>query len=305
MNAALQLKLDWAGLRAALQTRALWFFFAVWLLSNALLLARGLLEPLGVVYGLSVFALTAATVLITRPAPPGAAAPPAAERRRLWLQVAFILLIVALTAVRGLVFHNVVYWRVPLWTDLFDTVEAAAVTYGVPNPNYLSNPLAYFVIPLAGLLLLGARWRTLGFEPGRSVGRVLLLWCALPLLIMAYLVLGGQVALLRAGQAVVSNSLQNGFFEEFLMRGALQTRLARLLPPAWALVITALIFGAWHLGLGFANTGGDSLLAALASTLANQAALGLAFGAIFVRTGNLLAPSVVHVMLNVVGAFLG
>ena len=161
MNAALRLNRN--QLRTALRTPALRFFLTVWAASTLFLLARGQLNAFLVAYSLGVFGLTGATILIT-PAPPADEASAPAERRRLWFQVVFLLLIIALTAIGGMVFHNVVYWRVPIWTDMFDLVESFAVTAGVRNPNYISNPLAYFVIPLIGLLLLGARWRTLGFE---------------------------------------------------------------------------------------------------------------------------------------------
>lgn len=58
--------------------------------------------------------------------------------------------------------------------------------------------------------------------------------------------------------------------EEFLFRGALQTRLRWLRGPGWALVIQALVFGAWHLGLGYATTDYAGFLPALASTLSHQ-----------------------------------
>jgi membrane protease YdiL (CAAX protease family) len=103
------------------------------------------------------------------------------------------------------------------------------------------------------------------------------------------------------GARLLSNAIQNGFFEEFLFRGALQTRLRRILNPAWAVVIQALIFGVWHLGLGYTNTAYDGFLPAVTATLVNQAVLGLAFGMIFERTRNLLAPSVVHVFFNSMG----
>jgi len=95
--------------------------------------------------------------------------------------------------------------------------------------------------------------------------------------------------------------MNNGFFEEFLFRGALQTRLRALRGPGWALVIQALVFGAWHLGLGYTNTDHAGLLPALASTIVYQATLGLAFGVIFERTRNLLAPSVAHILVNSLG----
>ena len=67
------------------------------------------------------------------------------------------------------------------------------------------------------------------------------------------------------------------------------------------MVVQALVFGAWHLGLGFDNTGHAGLLPALASTIVNQAVIGLAFGVIFERTRNLVAPTIAHILVDSLG----
>jgi membrane protease YdiL (CAAX protease family) len=211
--------------------------------------------------------------------------------------VGLILLFIVLAGWNGLVFHGVVAAEaaIPLWTPLMDWLQRlGGQLFG--NDNYIANPVAYFVLPLAALLLTGARLPELGFGRGHRVGRVLLLWCALPLALFAVALLAGQVTPARLGARFVSNFMQNGLWEEFLFRGALQTRLRRLWTPGWALVV-----GAWHLGLGFTNTGHEGWLPALASVIVHQAVVGLAFGVIFERTRNLLAPSVVHIVVNMVG----
>ena len=169
-------------------------------------------------------------------------------------------------------------------------------TFG--NDNYISNPVQYFVIPVIVLLLLGAKLPDLGFGRGYRVLRVTLIWCIVPVLAIIYLLFSGAL-LSWVGQMLFSNSLNNGFFEEFLFRGALQTRLRRLMSPAWALVLQAVLFGVWHVGLGYGNYGEPGgVISALASTIAFQAVLGLAFGYIFERSRNLFAPSVFHVLYN-------
>ena len=92
--------------------------------------------------------------------------------------------------------------------------------------------------------------------------------------------------------------LQNGFGEEFLFRGALQTRLRALLSPSWAIVIQALLFGIWHFGANFGHNGINSINAVIAFSVVLQGTAGLAFGIIFQRTRNLLACTVFHVVLN-------
>jgi len=92
--------------------------------------------------------------------------------------------------------------------------------------------------------------------------------------------------------------LQNGFGEEFLYRGALQTRLRALLSPSWAIVIQALLFGIWHFGANVGSKGITGTTAVIAFSVLVQATAGLVFGIIFQRTRNLLACSVIHVVVN-------
>ncbi len=64
-------------------------------------------------------------------------------------------------------------------------------------------------------------------------------------------------------------------------------------------MLQAVLFGVWHVGLGYGNYGEPGgVISALASTIAFQAVLGLAFGYIFERSRNLFAPSVFHVLYN-------
>lgn len=170
--------------------------------------------------------------------------------------------------------------------------------------NALANPLQYFVIPLLVLLLLGAKPAELGLGRGWRVARVCALWLALPALIWAALLILGLLPLQTLVRRLLSNALQNGFFEEFLLRGAVQTRLERLLTPANALVLQALVFGLWHIEANIRMMDGN-LLAGLATCIATQAVSGLCLGVVFRRTGNLVAPTVVHVAMNALGQTFG
>lgn len=281
--------------------RATWVFAAAWLLSALVLVVSG--------YGFPVFSAVMAilyllfcllTVAITEPNPPVRAV--ASERPRLWLQLGIIAVFIVLTALGGLAFHGVLPddFSVPLWSPLVKALEDIGGNW-FGNDNYLANPVKYFVLPLIALLLAGARFRGLGFARGHRVGRVLLLWGAPLLAYFVYALVSGQTTLTRLASRLVSNFMQNGFFEEFLFRGALQTRLRLFTGAGWALVLQALLFGVWHLGLGFTNTGHAGLLPATASTIVNQAVIGLAFGVLFERTRNLLMPSIVHILINTLG----
>jgi membrane protease YdiL (CAAX protease family) len=280
---------------------AAWLFAAAWLGSALVLVVSGLGFPFfSLLSGSGYLLLSLLTVALTRAAPAPPAAP--AERPRLWLQVGLLLPFVALTAWGGLAFHRVVApdAAIPLWSPLVAALQRLGGAW-FGNDRYVANPVTYLALPLAVLLLADARPPALGFGRGHRVGRVLLLWCALPLIYLAYALLSGRLAPGRLLMRFVSNFMQNGLFEEFLFRGALQTRLRRLWTPGWALVAQALVFGAWHLGLGYTNTGHAGLLPALASTVVNQAVIGLALGVLFERTRNLLAPSVAHIIANSLG----
>jgi membrane protease YdiL (CAAX protease family) len=170
--------------------------------------------------------------------------------------------------------------------------------------NALANPLQYFLIPLLALLLLGARPAELGLGSGWRVGRVCALWLALPALIWLVLLGLGLLPVQTLVRRLLSNTLQNGFFEEFLLRGALQTRLERLLAPADALIVQALVFGLWHIEVNTRMMDGN-LLAGLAVCVTSQAVSGLCLGLVFRRTGNLVAPTVVHVAMNALGQTFG
>ncbi|MBP2017815.1 membrane protease YdiL (CAAX protease family) [Symbiobacterium terraclitae] len=89
----------------------------------------------------------------------------------------------------------------------------------------------------------------------------------------------------------------NGFTEEFLFRGALQTRLALLTGDGWGLVLTSLIFGVMHVGAAAALLGGD-FLAGMALCVASHAPAGLLFGLTALRTRSLISPTVAHIALN-------
>jgi membrane protease YdiL (CAAX protease family) len=266
-------------------------------LAAILLLASGVPFPLGgLLIGPASLALALLTFLATEPNPGDLA--PGAELPRIRLRVAIVAAVIVLTGIRALEFHGVIPpGSVPLWSDLSDgLVDLGDGWFG--NGFLLANPVLYFGVPVALLLLAGATWKELGLGWGHRVGRVVLLWAAIPVAFLAIALASGQLTPARLGGSLVSNAFQNGFFEEFLFRGALQGGLRRLIGPAWALVIQALAFGAWHLGLGFTNTEDAGLLPALASVTVFQAVLGLSFGVILERTRNLVAPSVAHVLVN-------
>jgi membrane protease YdiL (CAAX protease family) len=284
----------------ALRNPALKFFAVIWLISLVVLLANGYGQRLTGLLPFVIGELVLAGITLLVFAPALDSSIPYGKRGRITGQLLVIALIIILTALDGLQFHNVFSGTVPLWTDLRQTLEQLGGQL-LGNDNYIANPVLYFVIPFILLLALRARPRELGLGRGRNVIRVTLLWCTIPAALLVFVLVSGQVALSRVISRLISNALQNGFFEEFLFRGALQTRLQKFMTPSWSLVIQALLFGLWHIGLGMSEFGAQGWLTAAASTILIQGTFGLAMGVIFARSGNLLAGSLFHVLSNTFG----
>ena len=279
-------------------------YAALWLIAAVFLVVRGqsILGSVAFLLGTMVFVVI--TVALTED-PPEVAVPAPVARRRVSAQLAVALLVVGITGYEGLAFHRVIPRDaafVPLWTpvtDWFGQLGSRYLSPAIVGDPYrvVANPARYVLLLLPQLLLLGARPRELGLGRGHRTWRVLAVWCAIPLVWWAIALATGQLRPAVLGRRLVSHSLQNGFFEEFLFRGALQTRLAALLGQGWGVVLQALVFGLWHLGANIRDTGGD-VPAGIAYTIISQGTFGLAMGLLRLRTRNLAACSVVHVVNN-------
>ena len=288
------------ALGPALRSPAAWTFLAVWLAAATYLAITGhastSLVWLGIVIGLGLFlVLTVALTTGARQHATEGQDPP--RSTLLWLQVALLVAVSLLTA--QLVPSVLNY--IPLWSPFVRFLQEAAqwlVQAGyLKNPNYLVNPVLFFVVPFPLLLLLGARWRSLGFGRGHCTWRIVALWSIGVVGYWIFNLITGNWSIGRLGHTLLSNAMKNGFWEEFLFRGALQTRLTRLISPSWGLVISSLGFGLWHIATNMRQLEGDFLAGAAMSILV-QGSLGLALGVIFLRTHNLLACSVIHVVMN-------
>jgi membrane protease YdiL (CAAX protease family) len=171
--------------------------------------------------------------------------------------------------------------------------EATAANAGASNPFILINPLHYFLVPLLVLIALGATARSLGLQMGY---RSWVVGTAIGGLVLLLQITGGLSLAAIPGKVIV-NLLQTGFSEEFLWRGAVQTRLHQLAGTEWALVLASVAFGLWHIFTNATLMGGG-LLAGAAEGIIGQSAVGLALGFMFIRTGSLLAPSIVHIVID-------
>ena len=268
---------------AVVRSPATWLFAGIWVAALTYLLVTGYTEFL-----ISILEEDAVTLLIvlfvvplTRNAPPVTIVLPH-SRPILWLQVAMLGVVILIAGFSGLVFHDLIpSLHYPSWFAHF-----------LP----LINPLLYFVLPTTLLYFTGVRWREIGFGSGWHSWRVIILYIGVRCIFGVIGVLSFVTSLhqlLFLPVVFGRNMLENGFSEEFLFRGALQTRLRWLLSPSWAVVASSLVFGLWHIGAVTQNAGGNYLVGA-AYSIVSQATIGLFFGLIFWRTRNLLACSVIH-----------
>ncbi|HWI66724.1 MAG TPA: CPBP family intramembrane glutamic endopeptidase [Symbiobacteriaceae bacterium] len=164
-----------------------------------------------------------------------------------------------------------------------------------PWTMLIVNPAIMVLAPGVLLLALGVKLPDLGLGKGRRSWLLGLLWSAPYFLWVAVeMILTGTPAPLRILTRAFNSFFMNGFSEEFLWRGAVQTRLERALGNQWGLVLASLLFGIWHVGANLQVFPGD-YLGAIAMGVASQSVLGLAFGYLFQRTGNLIAPTLMHI----------
>lgn len=275
---------------------AVWTFAACWIIAALRLWSVGHWRPVAVYSGalLGVVLFSWLTVRITE-TPPDYADPDRGDNEdgtwKLWVGVVLIAAVILNTM--GLL----PWWVLPGTEQVEQWFGKTAERLGLPY-NYGRNPVAYCLIPLVFLVPL-TRFRHLGIQQGHRTANVVALWCTIPLLVAVESLLSGATTLGKYWQTVISNTMQNGPWEEFLFRGALQTRLVMLLKAPWGIVLTSLLFGIWHFPAQLQYADG-SLGVAVARTIIMQATLGLSFGIIYWRTRNLAACSVCHVIFNTV-----
>ncbi len=309
-------------LRAASRHPASWLFAAVCLLCAGYLAAIGdwnlLLLAVGSSVATGVFVLL--TLPLTTPVPdaPWPAAWPAATsatssagsakaRRWLWAQVGVLAVFALLIYHWALLGHAILppaLLNIPLWTPFLEwTYHGVQFLVGshMPSAFPLNDvaPVIMFLVPGAALLLLGARPRELGFARGYRSWRVAAVWSLVPALIIGINLLSGTILPADLPWRTIQTTFNSGPFEEFFFRGALMTRLARLLGDGWGIVLSGIAFGLLHVG---AQTSGDArgnVLAGAALAILLQGVGGVGFAIVFRRTRNLLASSIIHVISNV------
>ncbi|AOT02809.1 hypothetical protein [Arthrobacter sp. U41] len=138
-----------------------WFYAALWL-ASALVLGvggAGLSVAVSLLVGCVLLLLSLLVVGTSRPVP-AAVALTGGARRRVWLQLGLVLVVIVLTAWNNLAFHHVLPpgSAIPGWTVLVDWLgRLGEQWFGTGLGSVVVNPVTYVVIPLVLLLLAGAR----------------------------------------------------------------------------------------------------------------------------------------------------
>ena len=99
-----------------------------------------------------------------------------------------------------------------------------------------------------------------------------------------------------------------GFTEEFFFRGVVQRRLQALVPGWIAVLVTAVLFGLYHLPYAYLHprwpSHGD-WPAALSAAFGQGIPAGIILGSLYLRSGNnLLACAVCHALINLLPGML-
>ena len=171
----------------------------------------------------------------------------------------------------------------------------------------------------AGLVALargaGLGWDDLGFER-KSVGRGLLVGLGAAVLIGAVIALGVAIPALRTffesddvatatpGEqwytALIRIPIGTALFEEVLFRSVLLGALLRLTTVKWAVAISAVAFGLWHVVPTWETVEGSGLevLGLIVGTVVTTTVAGVGFALLRIWSDSIVAPILAHTATN-------
>jgi hypothetical protein len=184
------------------------------------------------------------------------------------LELDSLPVLVALTAVGQVGFLLVGY--------AYARLASVRVRVAVPTRRDLGYALGGTVGALALAVGLSALLSVLGLTPGSVLEDAV---AAQPTLLLAL----AALSVLLVAPA-----------EEFLFRGVIQTRLRRAFGPIGAVAGASLLFGSLHL----ANYTGP--VAPIVAGALLITSVGVVFGVVYERTGNLVVPVLTHGVYNLV-----
>lgn len=236
----------------------------------------------------------------------GSALPAARQpRATILIQLGVIAAAIGLTAMSGLRFHGVISSTIPPWDAFIRSVAPLGDVLRI-GQNQAINVATYVIVPGLLVLLLGAKFREIGFSRFSSNWwKLAMLWIALPALGWIVALATGQSTVTRMLWQLLRNGLSNGFSEEFLFRGLLFTRLKNLLNAEAALVLQAVAFGLWHFGYDVSSAPNHNLTVAFADMFASQVVVGYGLGWLMLKSGNIVLPSAFHLAIDSLGEAFG
>ena len=182
-------------------------------------------------------------------------------------------------------------WRAGICGKLFPFLPADFSCFKNLEWEIVPKVLEMVVLPMGVLFWLGYRWHW----SWRAW------WIALPILLAtaAYSVYTHWNDLPKFGQHTVEYFFAAGLPEEVIFRAILLTRLeAWLRNPAWALLVSSVLFGLSHLPINYLVFTAQNWREAWITLLTFQMGFGVAFAFAYQRTRNVLPLAVLHALVD-------
>jgi membrane protease YdiL (CAAX protease family) len=223
--------------------------------------------------------------------------------------------------------HPAMEW----WIAVGWYVVFMVLSFITKGGGILANDIAkwlWFVI-----LPLGSLWFVCGRNPNlasflrsfglhrQGLGKALLLGLVAFIILLPFILMSMPASQLKKIHDIFQQPLQAmviipvsfllllftaGFTEEIFFRGILQSRLAKVMKSELrSCLIIAVLFGLYHLPYAYYSADWQShgnLVWAIASVLTEQAIAGLVLGVLWMRTRNLGASILLHVLIDLLPA---
>lgn len=282
-------------LLSVIRNPATWFFCLIYFAAVGIVISTGNIVIFLPTFGLSLFILLPILIIIPITATSPAATRPIQTTKSICLsQLLIILIVISFTFYRVMI----AYHEAPTLLTHIPILTPLALFTNMHRP-FIINPILYILVPLLLLLPTRIHWNEIGFGRGYRAWTAALICGIFPLSIVLFALISGSFSFIQAIRIALSNVFANGFSEEFLIRGLLMTRLIRLTTPAWGIVLSSLIFGLWHIPAVLPSLHGNYLVTT-AFVIASQGTFGLELAILFGRTRNLLAPTILHVLIDTI-----
>ena len=279
---------------AAVRSRWTWVVVVIWLIAGGILLAHGQAAVVKAKAAfLPVIAILALATIVFTDDP---ASVPTADSSMTMKRLVVALAIVGALALLA--------WYIASGGRRTGMMAALTLNWQASNPwlarswAVVRTALLFVALPLAAMMVLKVAPHDLGLQPGHRSWRFLALWSVPVLVLWGVRVASGLLWPARLVSQLWALTRQRGFFEEFLFRGMLQSRLAPY-GGGMSLAVQALVFAGWHAGVSLAAAPEAKLVACAVSVFV-VLPIGVALGVVFVRTRNLLAPSILNVLANTI-----